>query len=58
MRVKILATGKELEVNEGYGTRLVEQGVAVFTAQKQKKEPAKEQAKEPEPKAEGKPKKR
>ena len=58
MRIKLLDTGKELEVNEGYGTRLIEQGRAVFSAEKQKKEPAKAQAKEQEPKTEGKQRKK
>lgn len=37
MRVKIIKENKEVEVNDGYGARLIEQGKAVLVHEKKPK---------------------
>lgn len=46
MRVKVLKSNKVMEVNDSYGTRLIEQGKAILDRQKketEEREPAKDQ---------------
>lgn len=52
MKVLILKGGEELEVNDSYGARLIEQGKAVVIPPKAEKKPEKAEPAEEAPAAE------